>query len=76
MSVNRTLIFQINCIIAGEECTSSLDQLYHVCQRLLDLVYLEYSDVYTRLHTVVAAGSPITDKDRYVHVGHCMIIRG
>ena len=39
--------------------------LHGVSLKLLQMVYLCYQGVYTRLHEVVAKGSPITDKARY-----------
>ena len=39
--------------------------LHGVSLKLLQMVYLCYQGVYSRLHEVVAKGSPITDKARY-----------
>jgi len=49
------------------ESDSELDvmRLHGICLKLLDMVYLQYNEVYDRLHQLAVAGSPITNKDRY-----------
>lgn len=43
-------------------------RLHGICMNLLDMVYLQYTEVYDRLHQLAVAGSPITNKDRYITI--------
>ncbi|XP_060600552.1 cyclin N-terminal domain-containing protein 1-like [Ruditapes philippinarum] len=56
----------LECILEAlgkTECEFEVKVLHGVTLNLLDMVYLQYSEIYSRLHEVAAGGSPVTQKD-------------
>ena len=52
--------------------------LQSVTLKLLDMVYLQYSEIYSRLHQIASGGSPVTQKLRFVKKnfkGHNIFIK-
>ena len=52
------------CCTGHADPNCEVKVLHGVSLKLLDMVYLRYHDVYSKLHEVAVSGSPITDKDR------------